>query len=239
MIDIHCHILPLVDDGSKSIEMSLDMLDQAYRSGTDKIILTPHLAYAYGFNNPKDKIREDFEELKEIVRDAGIPIKMYLGCEFLYSSKETFEEHFNDITTLNGTQYMLIEFYFDAQEKVILEAVQSVLDKGYIPIVAHPERFEAIQTDLNVAHKIKQMGAYLQMNKGSVLGDYGHLVRETVLSLLEEGLIDLVGSDAHNMRSRYPAMNEAFMEVRRYFGESYANWIFNENPNELLNGGKI
>lgn len=239
MIDIHSHILPLVDDGSKSIEMSLGMLDQAYRNGTDEIILTPHLAYSYGFDNPKDKISELFEELKEIVRDAGIPIKMYLGCEFLYSSKETFEKHFEDITTLNDTQYMLIEFHFDARDTDILDAVRSVLEKGCIPVIAHPERFEAIQTDLNVARSIKELGGYLQMNKGSVLGDYGSIARETVLDLLEEGLIDLVGSDAHNLRSRYPAMGEAYEEIRHYFGESYADLIFNENPEILLSGGKV
>ena len=85
MIDIHSHILPLVDDGSSSVDMSLDMLDEAYRDGTKEIVLTPHLAYAYGFENPNYKIKELFGQFKDIVEDVGIPIKMYLGCEFLYS----------------------------------------------------------------------------------------------------------------------------------------------------------
>lgn len=108
MIDIHSHILPLVDDGSSSVDMSLDMLDEAYRDGTKEIVLTPHLAYAYGFENPNYKIKELFGQFKDIVEDVGIPIKVYLGCEFLYRSHESFERHFEDITTLNDTKYLLM-----------------------------------------------------------------------------------------------------------------------------------
>lgn len=183
MIDIHSHILPLVDDGSSSVDMSLDMLDEAYRDGTKEIVLTPHLAYAYGFENPNYKIKELFSQFKDIVEDVGIPIKMYLGCEFLYRSHESFERHFEDITTLNDTKYLLMEFYFDVEEEVILEAVQDVLDKGYIPVVAHPERFEAIQINPDIAVEIVNRGGYLQMNKGSILGDYGSLVKETVTTM--------------------------------------------------------
>ena len=83
MIDIHSHILPMVDDGSRTIEMSLKMLDEAYRDGTDELVLTPHLAYPYGFINPTGKIRSLFEDFKEIVKEAGIPVKLYPGCEYL------------------------------------------------------------------------------------------------------------------------------------------------------------
>ena len=130
MIDIHSHILPLVDDGSKSVDMSLEMLDQAYKDGTEEIILTPHLAYAYGFDNPREKIENLFEEFRNIVWDVGIPIKLHLGCEFLYSTKESFEKHFKDITTLADTKYLLVEFYFDVNEDVILEEYAEVLEES-------------------------------------------------------------------------------------------------------------
>ena len=228
MIDIHSHILPLVDDG----DMSLDMLDEAYRDGTKEIVLTPHLAYAYGFENPNYKIKELFGQFKDIVEDVGIPIKMYLGCEFLYRSHESF-------TTLNDTKYLLMEFYFDVEEEVILEAVQDVLDKGYIPVVAHPERFEAIQINPDIAAEIVNRGGYLQMNKGSILGDYGSLVKETVYNLLENKLIHFVGSDAHNLRNRHPRMYESYVQVKTRFGSDYAQRIFKENGKILLNGGKV
>lgn len=239
MIDIHSHILPIVDDGSSSVDMSLDMLDEAYRDGTKEIVLTPHLAYAYGFENPNYKIKELFGQFKDIVEDVGIPIKMYLGCEFLYRSHESFERHFEEITTLNDTKYLLMEFYFDVEEEVILEAVQNVLDKGYIPVVAHPERFEAIQINPDIAVEIVNSGGYLQMNKGSILGDYGSLVKETVKNLLENKLIHFVGSDAHNLRSRHSRMYESYVQVKTRFGSDYAQRIFKENGKILLNGGKV
>lgn len=192
MIDIHSHILPLVDDGSNSADMSLDMLYEAYRDGTKEIVLTLHLAYAYGFENPNYKIKELFGQFKDIVEDVGIPIKMYLGCEFLYRSHESFERH-----------------------------------------------FEAIQINPDIAVEIVNRGGYLQMNKGSILGDYGSLVKETVKNLLENKLIHFVGSDAHNLRSRHPRMYESYVQVKTRFGSDYAQRIFKENGKILLNGGKV
>ena len=132
-----------------------------------------------------------------------------------------------------------MEFYFDVEEEVILEAVQDVLDKGYIPVVAHPERFEAIQINPDIAVEIVNRGGYLQMNKGSILGDYGSLVKETVTNLLENKLIHFVGSDAHNLRSRHPRMYESYVQVKTRFGSDYAQRIFKENGKILLNGGKV
>ena len=155
MIDIHCHILPMVDDGSQSVEMSLEMLDSAYRHGTTSMILTPHLAYAYGFENPTDKIVELFHQFKAIVRYEGIPIDLYLGCEYLFTSRDSYYRHREYITKLNKTKYLLMEYYFDVEEEVILDSIDCVLEDGYIPVIAHPERFEAIQVNPNLPRQIK------------------------------------------------------------------------------------
>lgn len=112
MIDIHSHILPLVDDGSKSVDMSLEMLDQAYKDGTEEIILTPHLAYAYGFDNPREKIENLFEEFRNIVWDVGIPIKLHLGCEFLYSSKDLLKNISRILQLLQIQKYFISRILF-------------------------------------------------------------------------------------------------------------------------------
>ncbi|WP_288155228.1 tyrosine-protein phosphatase [uncultured Sharpea sp.] len=215
MIDIHSHVLPLVDDGSSSIEMSLKMLQQAYQDGTDAIVLTPHLAYPYRFINPKEKIESLFKDFQRIVDDEHIPIKMYLGCEFLFT-KDDFENHFHEIRTLNNSQYMLMEFYC------------------YIPIIAHPERYEAIQIDEDVAFKAKEMGAYLQMNKASILGRHGTRAQECIYRMLENHLISFVGSDAHNVTTRNTFMYKSYQEVSYYFGRDYANAIFKNNAKNIL-----
>ena len=132
MIDIHSHILPMVDDGASSVKIALDMLDEAYQDGTDEIILTPHLAYPYGFINPKEKINDLFDDLKRIIKYEGIPIKVYLGCEYLFTDERSFELQFNDISLLNNTRYLLMEFYFDVDQEDILKAIDCVLNKNLI-----------------------------------------------------------------------------------------------------------
>lgn len=234
MIDIHCHILPMVDDGARSVEQALNMLVQAYEDGTDDIILTPHLAYAYGFNNPNRKIKELFDDLKDIVKRERIPIHIYLGCEFLFSSIKTFEEKFDEITLMNDTKYLLMEFFFDVSGEEILEAIDAVIERGYVPIIAHPERYESIQISLDIVKKGIEKGALFQMNKGSIFGDYGRYAKETVFELLDHHYIHFVGSDAHNTKTRNPYMYDAYRYIKDIYGTTYANKIFKENAKCLL-----
>lgn len=234
MLDIHSHILPEVDDGADSVDTALAMLDSAFRSGTEEIILTPHFALPYQFDNPKRKVEVLFGQLKDIVQQAGIPIRMHLGCEYLYYGKRAFEEQFPDITTLNHSRYLLMEFFFNSEDGLLLEAVDSVLSKGCIPVIAHPERFRAIQKQPALAEKLVKKGALLQMNKGSILGELEYFSAETVEILLSRHLIRFVGSDAHNMTRRNPDMRRCFDQVSSEFGLEYAREIFYENPKKLL-----
>ena len=235
MIDIHSHILPLIDDGASSVDQALEMLIQAYEDGTDEIVLTPHLAYAYGFDNPNEKIRSLFEDLSYIVEQEHIPIKMYLGCEFLFSSVDTFLYHFDEITFMNDTKYLLIEFFFDVEEEEILKAIDIIIEKGYIPIVAHPERYECIKISTDVVKTGILKGALFQMNTGSVLGKFGKTARETVFELLDRDYIHFVGSDGHNTRLRNTRMYEAYQLVKEFFGKRKAKHIFVDYPQDMLN----
>lgn len=234
MIDIHSHILPLVDDGASSVEMALEMLSKAYLDGTDLVFLTPHFARPYGFYNPNEKIKRLFNDLSDIVKKEGIPIELRLGCEYLYSSKEDFFEDLPAITCLNQTSYLLIEFFFDEREETMIEAVQTITDAGMIPIIAHPERFETIQESFSLIRSLRQMGALFQMNKGSILGRYGRIARETALDMLKGHYYSFVGSDAHHPMRRSSLMFDAYQEVERYFGKTYAKEIFSENPKRLI-----
>lgn len=239
MIDIHSHILPMIDDGANSIDMALQMLDQAYRSGTDAIVLTPHLAYAYGFENPYDKIINLFRDFQKIVADVGIPIQMYLGTEFLFSSPHTFDLHKDEITTMNQTQYLLMEFYFDVKEEEILQAIDIVIENGWIPIIAHPERFECIQINQSLPFMMIQKGALLQMNKGSLLSQHGRMAKETALYLLDHHYISFVGSDAHHPRLRDANMALCYDMVCDLYGRYYADDIFYHHARQMLKNQDI
>lgn len=236
MYDIHSHILPMVDDGTSSVEMALFMLDQAYRDGTDAVVLTPHFATVYDFYNPKDKVIELYNDLKYIVKKEHIPVEIYVGCEFLYTSKQSFLKHLDEITTMNNTNYILVEFYFDVDEEVILEAVDVIKEHHLIPIIAHPERFECFWYNSHLAISIKNKGGLLQMNKGSVLGKYGTRVKETVLELLELKLISFVGSDAHHPYKRSSLMYEAYDYMNTYYDQDYVKDLFINNPKKMLEG---
>ena len=237
MIDIHSHILPMIDDGANSVEMALEMLKMAYEDGTDSIILTPHFARSYGFDNPNIKIKELYEDLKYILHVERIPVDIYLGCEYLYTTKEVFYEELEEITSMNDTKYILIEFYFDVDGSTILEAVDTVLENGYIPILAHMERFDCVQENIEIAIKAKEKGAYLQVNKGSILGRYGQLVKDTSYDLLIKHAYTFVGSDAHHPNRRTPLMYDAYQIIKEHFGRTYAKDLFINNAKKYLEIG--
>lgn len=234
MFDIHTHILPMLDDGAQSVEEALQMLIMAYEDGTDDILLTPHMALCYGFDNPKSKTKHYFQDLKRIVRAQGIPIHLHLGMELLYTDKNDFEKIKEEIKTLNDTSFLLCEFFFDCEKEVIMEAVKVIKENGFIPVIAHPERYECMQRNIDLALWVKENGAYLQMNAGSLTGFYGRRARNCVYMLLEENLIDFVGSDAHDYKYRTPLLKEGFEIILDAFGRRRAEKIFFKNAYDLL-----
>ncbi len=239
MIDIHSHILPEVDDGASSVGTALRMLDDAYCDGTNQIVLTPHFARAYGFLNPKDKVIALVRQLTEIVENEGIPIRIYPGCEYLMESPGQFEKEFETIATLNGSRYLLVEFYFDAQEAEILRGIAAIRNKNLIPVLAHPERYECIQKyPENISYYIRE-GALLQMNKGSVLGEFGGRVRNTAVKILMQRGYAFAGSDAHNLVKRNAQMYLSYKFIADHLGIGYAHELFKDNPEKLLQNRDI
>lgn len=136
---------------------------------------------------------------------------------------------------MNNTSYLLMEFYFDVEVEEIQEAIHSVTEAGFIPILAHPERYECIQQNPEFMISLtKQENIYLQMNKGSILGRYGHSCKECAHILLESHSYHFVGSDAHHYNTRTPFMGEAYDKVKAYYGREYAKEIFGMNAEKLL-----
>ncbi len=234
MIDMHSHILPMIDDGADSVRMALEMLDAACRSGTRRIVLTPHNAPVYGFRNPKEKIRELFGQLQEIVWQQRIPIRMYLGTEYLMEDPARFAQEWQTVQTLNDSRYLLMEFFFDVPEQEILRGIDAVREKGLVPVIAHPERYDCIKVFPGAAEALVQRGALLQMNKASPLGGYGRHTRAAALELLEHGLYTVVGSDTHRPEGRDPNMAETYDFIGHCFGWDYCDSLFERNPKAIL-----
>ncbi|MCF7930937.1 MAG: hypothetical protein K9L02_05475 [Acholeplasmataceae bacterium] len=227
MIDIHSHILPGVDDGSKSLELSIEMIKKEILDGVDCVILTPHVQSTVSKVEPSEHIAI-FNNLKEEVRKQNLKIDLYLGAEIFYRSH--IDTDFKSLT-LAGTKYILLEFS-PTNVTPIEEIVYDVSRMGFIPVIAHVERYEYLELEDYV--KIKSTGSLLQMNTTSILGLDKKLKKGVVHKLLKNQLIDIVSTDTHSMGLRLPNMKETYQFLSKHYDVSYLDQIFDLNARKII-----
>ena len=209
MIDIHSHIIAGIDDGSKDIEMTINMLKKAEKSGTTDIIATPHFMRGR-FEVEYNEVLKKVEELKEISRENNIDINIYAGQEVYYS--KNILEYYNDkmIGTINNTKYMLIELpmlEFNIDE--VINTIYELQIRGITPIIAHPERYKPFIKKPSMINALIKEGMLFQLNAGSIAGNFGKDVKKTAQKFLEHNVYSFIGSDAHRDRGRDTDMSEA------------------------------
>lgn len=202
MIDIHSHIIFDIDDGANDIEDSVELCRQAAENGFSGIIATPHFT---NYRDIRSFVMERDEKL-DILRDAldfeGIDIEVYAGAE-LFLSKGIFTAGDLDPLTLNGSQYMLCEFPlgpFNTDEG--LRQLEELTDRGYTPIVAHPERYPEVHRNPEFINRLLRRGAIFQVNADSVAGNLGDIPQEIATELLVGGFAKFIASDAHDTERR-------------------------------------
>lgn len=227
MIDVHSHIINEIDDGSKSIEMTISMLKKAEQSGTTDIIATPHFMRGRFEVEYRDVVKR-VEELKDIARENNININIYAGQE-VYFSKNILN-YYNDkmIGTINNTKYMLIEF--PMLEFNIDEAINTIYElqiRGITPVIAHPERYRQFIKDPSLINSLIKEGMLFQLNAGSIAGGFGKDVKKTATKYLEDNIYSFIGSDAHRDIGRDTNMKDA-LEI---LGENKVN--------EFINNGRL
>lgn len=234
MIDIHTHILFDVDDGSKSLEMSLQMVRMAYESGVDTIIATPHCMPGVYNNYAGEKLEKRFKILREAAGDYGIPVHLRKGMEVLVTEKT--EELIDDkkLWTLNDSHYLLVEFSFDEDPAYCMQSLEKIRKKGYIPIIAHPCRYYFVQDYPQIVYEWYQKGYGIQINKGSLLGSLGKKEQKCANRLLRHGLVSCVASDAHRSNRRTSRMDEVRDLLHDKYGGEYAYMLLDENPRRIL-----
>lgn len=236
MIDIHCHILPEIDDGSTCLEESLDMAQIAVQSGVTDIIATPHFRGEQESLEQKDRFLRRYEKLKTALAHEGSPLKLHLGAEIL-CLPETVELAKNrQLPTLAGTDYVLTEFFFDESFEFMDRMLEQIAACGYRIVVAHPERYDAVQFQPDRLEKWARQGYVLQVNKGSILGNLGRGAEQTAGALMEMGLVHLFASDAHSCRQRTPHMGQIARWAQTYCMPEYAHILLHENPRRVLRG---
>lgn len=240
MIDIHSHILPGVDDGAYEMEESVDMVTMAAESGVKYIVATPHCNIPGLYDNyVDDEFLEHFYDLKRVVKAMDIPIQVLGGMEVFATPELPRLLQDKRVLTLNGTRYFLVEFAFDEEPDFCDEILEKTVRLGYIPVIAHPERYYFVQDRPQLVEKWYRRGYGIQVNKGSILGRFGRSVMYTVDQLLQHKVVTCVGSDAHSSYKRTPHMAEAAAYLTETYGEEYTNLLMTENPYRILTGKSL
>lgn len=208
MIDIHSHILPGIDDGSKTIKMTLEMLKNAERDGTKEIIATPHFCRDYA-ETKYDDVVNLCEKINKLAKDEGIDLNIYHGQEIFYS-KNIVEDYKAGITgTLANSKYFLFELPLQGKfEQEILDDIYELQVMELQPILAHPERYKFLKEKPWIINKFIEEGILFQLNSGSIQGVYGKEAKKTASIFLEKGIYNFIGSDAHNTTTRITGVNE-------------------------------
>jgi len=234
MIDIHSHILPSIDDGSSSIEESIELLKKAVSYGVTDVVVTPHFIIG-SYDADNEKKRMLFEELKKRIVEENLKIQLYLGNEVFVEPNLLELLKFGKITTIHESKYLLFEVPRLDVYQGLDEIVFYLQNAGLKPILAHPERYKMIQKDPNIAVKLREEGVLFQANIGSFVGTYGKTVQETVLLLARHHLIDFVSSDIHHTNHcHYEKIDEAKKILRKILSSQEIEELFQGNARKVL-----
>lgn len=233
VFDIHNHIMWGVDDGSEDLQMSVRMLKQAVESGTTDIILTPH-------NKPNRRniytaeIYEMVAKMKEICAREGLNINLYPGNEIYYRMDVGERIDIGKATTMACSHYVLLEYNPMDDWGYIKQGVDDMLSRGFYPIVAHVERYANVVSDFSRAEELVDKGCYLQVNAGSIMGDFGFATKLASRKMLKAGLVSFIASDAHEDKRRTPKLDKCIKYIEKKYGEDFASKIFEVNPQRIL-----
>lgn len=232
-IDIHNHILPGLDDGAKDEEISLQMLRMAVEDGINHLIATPHFHYRRGHAAP-EQIKSALTLMQEMADEEGIPIHLYAGNELYYTHDLLEIVKAKDALTLADSDYVLLEFSPETEQRKIQNAVYHFLSEGYYPIIAHMERYQAFYKQPDFAETILRMGAYYQVNAGSITGSAGWALKRFTRNMMKSGMIQFVATDAHDLQKRQPRLGAASAWIEKKLGESEMKDYLYENPLKIL-----
>jgi protein-tyrosine phosphatase len=220
-----------VDDGPESIKESIKMLKDAKSQGVDAIILTPH--YRHGmFAYPTKLVEDNFEYL--IQKAESINITLYLGCEYHVDDMAADMFDSKRCHTLADGEYVLTEYEYETPYNYIERHTYNLLSCGYIPVIAHVERYKCLTSDAKLCDKLSNMGALIQINADSVLGLTGFGDKRFCKKLLKNGWVDIIASDAHGYDDRANHMGQCYEYVSKKYGTDYAELLFYENPSKII-----
>lgn len=235
-VDIHSHILYGIDDGSKSLEESKEIIKQHIEMGFKDIVVTPH----YIENSDYITNNEEKEKILKTLKKEFNDINLYLGNEVFINNNIEELLNNNEISTINGSKYLLIELPLHNKIKNATDIIYELRIKGIIPIIAHPERYEFVQKNPDSVDELIEEGAILQSNYGSIIGVYGEHAKKTMKKLLKKNVISVLATDIHFPNNKiYLNMDTIRKKLTKIISEEKLKELTILNPKKIINNEDI
>ena len=233
MKDLHCHLLPGIDDGSSSIEESISLLKSMSDFGIHELVLTPHYIEDSKYNCDNKNKKALFNKLLNEVKKENIDINLYLGNEVYFTHHFVELIDNKEISTINGSRYVLFEFPMHEHYKGTGEALIKLISNGYIPILAHPERYKRFLEKPDLAEEYLRMGVLLQGNFPSLFGKYGRKEKKLIKYYIKKGWISFLGSDTHhNFEYNYKKLEKMLHRLNK--NEEYISNLLEGNFDRVI-----
>jgi protein-tyrosine phosphatase len=230
MIDLHCHLLPGIDDGPDTLDQSLELCRIAVADGTTHAVVTPHI-HPGRWENNRASIAQQCASLQEALASHNIPLQLGFAAEVRLTDQIMQQIADNDIPfygEVDGYNIMLLEFPHGHMIPGSENLAQWLLNQGIRPLIAHPERNKQLMKDAAQLQPFIDMGCWLQLTAGSVTGGFGKTAQAIALQLLEDDAVTVLASDGHNNKARQPVLMQTFDYVVQHYGKDRA-WRLMQN----------
>ncbi len=233
MIDIHSHILPGIDDGARTLDESIEIVQELASQGVTDIIATPHYVVDTIFTSTRKNNLLLFSRLKQALMDAGVTTQIWLGNELFidYTMADLLQKDI--VSTLADSKYVLVEFSLNEEYPNYFDILGDLIEKGYKIILAHPERYTLTQRNYDVLDELCDVGVLLQCNIGSFIGQYGKSTEKLAVRLAKEKRIFAMGSDIHHARGDKRIVR-AMKKLRKYYDTDGLERILVKNPSKIV-----
>ena len=229
MIDLHCHMLPAIDDGARDLDTALRMAELAVADGITLTACTPHINPGL-FDNTHEAIRRAVDAFRDELNKADIPLELTYGADIQVVPDMAERLQDGTLPTLNGSRYLLFEPPHTVPLPRIAELMQRVQAAGFVPVITHPERLTYIERHYDEFVAMARAGAWIQLTGGSLLGRFGRRVQGMTERFLKDGITHLLASDGHNLTNRTPELGEARDAAARIVGEEEAQRLVQGRP---------
>jgi protein-tyrosine phosphatase len=233
MIDLHCHLLPGIDDGAKHIGITVEMAQIAVADGIHTMACTPHI-YPGMYMNDTAGIRQMMIRVQAELDGRGIPLKLVIGADVHLVPRLVEGIRMDLVPTLNGTRYLLLEPSHTTPPPGFEEQIYNLIASGYVPVITHPERLLWVGEYYQAFMRLIRMGAWMQITAGSLTGLFGPKARYWAERFLHEGHTHILATDAHSATRRVPVLSEAREVAERALGAEEADNLVLHRPQAIL-----